>query len=119
MSACRMLRAVALVAMTACGGARAAPALDYADARHLLNRTGFGAMDAEITAIVGMSREAAARKLLDGMRTTATTAAPAWTGDRGSLRFPGPGASDADRKAFRETQRRNAAELRAWWVGEM
>jgi hypothetical protein len=48
----------ALVSLAApAADAAIAGALGYDDARHLLNRTGFGATQAEIEHYVGMSRE--------------------------------------------------------------
>jgi len=101
--------------------ALAAPLLSYDDARHLLNRTGFGATEAEIQGFVGMTREEAARKLLADTRTVAVTSAPAWTHDPGPLRYPrrGENASDMERKQFQQEQIREGLELRGWWVEEM
>jgi uncharacterized protein (DUF1800 family) len=95
--------------------------LDYADARHLLNRTGFGATDTEIRHMVGMTREEAARTLLAGTRTSAVTAPPAWTNDSGPLRYPrrGENASAAEKKQFLQEQLREGLELRSWWLNEM
>src|SRR5438309_6592790 len=90
--------------------------LDYDDARHLLNRTGFGASDAEIRRMVGMTREEAARSLLAGTRATAVTTPPAWTNDAGPLRYPrGENASDMEKKQFQQEQIRDGLELRGWW----
>jgi uncharacterized protein (DUF1800 family) len=104
-------------------GAAASPndALSYDDARHLLNRAGFGATEAEIQRAVGLTREQAARRLIDGVRTTPFTAPPAWTADTGTLRYPrrGTAASDEERKMFQQQQIREGLELRGWWVGEM
>jgi uncharacterized protein (DUF1800 family) len=101
--------------------ASSADVLTYDDARHLLNRAEFGATEGEIQRTVGMTREQAARKLLDGARTTPVTAPPAWTAQSGPLRYPrrGPDASDAERKMFQQEQIRDGLELRGWWVGEM
>src|SRR2546425_12241081 len=95
--------------------------LDYDDARHLLNRTGFGATDAEIRRMVGMTREEAARTLLAAARTSAVTAAPVWTNDAGTLRYPrrGEGASEMEKKQFQQEQIRDGLELRGWWLDEM
>ena len=95
--------------------------LSYDDARHLLNRTGLGATSSEIERYVGMSREQAARKLLDGARTTALTPPPAWTAEVGPLRYPRPGdnASQMERKLFQQEQVREGLELRGWWLSEM
>ena len=98
-----------------------AGALDYNDARLLLNRTGFGATQAEIEHYVGMSREQAARALLATSRTAALTSpAPAMVAT-GPLSYPrrGAGASEDELKTFRRQQTREGLELRGWWVGEM
>ncbi|MDQ6917255.1 MAG: DUF1800 domain-containing protein [Pseudomonadota bacterium] len=94
--------------------------LDYDDARHLLNRAGFGATQAEIERTVGMTRDQAARSLVDGARTNPVNPPPAWTAETESLRYPRPGeASDAEKKMFQQEQIRRGLELRGWWVGEM
>src|SRR5258706_2985608 len=101
--------------------ALAAAPLSYDDARHLLNRTGFGATDAEIRRFVGATREDAARTLLSETRTAAITPPPAWTRDPGPLRYPrrGENASEVERKQFQREQIRDGLELRGWWVEEM
>jgi len=101
--------------------ARASAPLSYDDARHLLNRTGFGATDADIRSYVGMTHEDAARRLLDGTPTRANTPPPDWTSASGPLRYPqgGEKASAEERKAFQQEQLRKGLELRGWWVEEM
>ena len=98
-----------------------AGALDYDDARLLLNRTGFGATQAEIERYVGMSREQAARTLLATSRTTALTLPPPAMVATGPLSYPrrGAGASEDEIKTFRRQQAREGLELRAWWIGEI
>jgi len=116
-----LLALAALVVAIAVPTATFAAALSYDDARHLLNRTGFGATEAEIQGFVGMTREEAARKLLADTRTVAVTSAPAWTHDPVPLRYPrrGENASDMERKQFQQEQIREGLELRGWWVEEM
>ncbi len=101
--------------------ASSADVLNYDDARHLLNRAGFGATQTEIQRTVGMTREQAARSLLDSARTTPVTPPPAWTVETGPLRYPrrGADASDVEKKMFQQEQIRDGLELRGWWVGEM
>jgi len=98
-----------------------AATLTYDDARHLLNRTGFGATDAEIRRFTGLSREDAARTLLADTRTTAVTPAPAWTNQIGPLRYPrgGENATEAEKKQFQQEQIRDGLDLRGWWLEEM
>jgi len=99
---------------------RASAPLSYEDARHLLNRTGFGATDAEIRSMVGMTREEAARSLLAATRTAAVSAPPEWTAETGPLRYPrGENASEMEKKQFQQEQIRKGLELRGWWLGEM
>ncbi len=94
--------------------------LSFDDARHLLNRAGFGASASEIERYVGMTRDQAARKLLDAARTTAVTPAPAWTTSAEALSYPrGPDASEMERKSFQQEQIREGLELRGWWITEM
>ena len=101
--------------------ASVAGALDYDDARHLLNRTGFGATQAEIERYVGLSREQAAKALLAAARTAALTPPPPEVVAAGPLRYPrrGADASDEELRMFRQQQIREGLELRGWWVGEM
>jgi uncharacterized protein (DUF1800 family) len=115
------LAALAVVVAASPAATLAAPPLSYDDARHLLNRTGFGATEAEIRRFVGVTREEAARTLLANTRTAAVTSAPAWTRDTGPLRYPrrGADASEAERKQFQREQIREGLELRGWWVEEM
>ena len=98
-----------------------AGALDYDGARLLLNRTGFGATQAEIEHYVGMSREQAAKALLATSRTAAVTSPPPAMIATGPLQYPrrGAGASDEEIKMFRQQQVREGLDLRGWWVGEM
>src|SRR6266702_46623 len=114
------LATLAVVVATSPTATLAAPSLSYDDARHLLNRTGFGATEAEIRSLVGVTREEAARSLLANARSAATTAPPGWTRDPGPLRYPrGENASEMEKKQFQQEQVRKGLELRGWWVEEM
>ena len=109
------------LAFVPAAAASTANTLSYDDARHLLNRAGFGATEGEIRRSVGMTRERAVRNLLDGARTSPINPPPAWTAETGALRYPrrGENASEAERKMFQQEQVREGLELRGWWVGEM
>ena len=95
--------------------------LTYDDARHLFNRAGFGATESEIQRSIGMTREQAARNLLDNARTSPVTPPPAWTAETGALRYPrrGEEVTDVEKKMFQQEQIREGLELRGWWVSEM
>lgn len=100
---------------------QASAPLSYDDARHLLNRTGFGATDAEIRRFTGMTRESAALRLLAETHQTTDTPPPPWTSAAGPLRYPhgGANAPEMARKQFQQEQIREGLQLRGWWVNEM
>src|SRR5262245_57566597 len=110
-----------LFLIAAFGGASLAhgAVLDYDDARHLLNRTGFAASPSEIAAFTGLTREQAADRLLSAAGRPPVTTPPAWT----SQPFDSPrrfrAMSAEERKlAVREIFQK-AFELQSWWFGEM
>ena len=104
---------------------RAAQAMGFDDARHLLSRTSFGATPAEIEALASLDHATAVDRLLGRTHPQALTAAPAWVNE-------GPAElrrrqQDADRarkldgvqpQPARPVQEQ-ARELRTWWVDEM
>jgi len=103
-----------LAAVTAPGRA---PALDAAEARHLLARSGFGATPAEIEALAPLTREEAVAAILARAGSTAVTPPPPWDAD---WLPPKPdGMSEAERLALRDTRREQGRELKAWWLTEM
>jgi len=104
--------------LTGLSPAHGAPALDYGDARHLLNRTGFGATESEIRGFVGLSREQAADRLLRGVRAVSSTAPPASLGEFVSARRV-KNLDQAARKEFLRRQFMVSVELRNWWLQEM
>jgi uncharacterized protein (DUF1800 family) len=93
--------------------------IGYEGARHLLNRVGFGATDAEIRAFAPLERAAAVERILAGARREAFVAPPAFVDDAFTpfYRF-----AQLDPDARRREQRRRLDEafaLREWWVREM
>ncbi|MEZ5613853.1 MAG: DUF1800 domain-containing protein [Rhodocyclaceae bacterium] len=95
-----------------------AVALDTADARHLLNRAGFGATPGEIAEFSRMSRAEAVDRLLAGAVTEARTPLPAGVDDYlrpARLRELG----EDERKALLRRQFEIGADLRGWWLEEM
>jgi uncharacterized protein (DUF1800 family) len=119
--ACIIVGAVATVAWHAAhAGPDGAGAMGYADARHLLVRTGFGPTDAEVREMASLSREQGIARLLDGVRATAVTAPPALALEARPLRAPrADTAAEAERRAFRRQQIDDGLALRAWWMQEM
>ena len=89
------LGAVALLLPALAAAQALSPTLTADDARHLLVRTGFAALPAEIAKLQGLTRAEAVRRILAGTRTEAATPAPAWTKEEPNLRPPGRMASEA------------------------
>ena len=89
------------------------------DARHLLNRTGFAASDAEIKAFAALTRADATDKLLKAAPLQATLSPPTWV-DEPPL--PPVRLRDMSQEQRQAEQRKNverAFELREWWFREM
>ena len=89
-----------------------------AEVRHLLDRAGFGAPDAEVARLARLPYPAVVDHLLAGLRTVAVTPPPAWV--RTPLRpTKGMRADPMARTAFREALRGRDLDLKRWWYGEM
>ncbi|MBL8419376.1 MAG: DUF1800 family protein, partial [Dechloromonas sp.] len=95
--------------------AGAAP-IGEAGARHLLERTGFGAPPGQIAEYSGMERQQAVERLLSSDTRGLQALPPVIAYERpGRLRM----LSDDERKAVQRELFRQGVEIRAWWVGEM
>jgi hypothetical protein len=68
---------LAVLAVFASLGAQA-QAIGYEGARHLLDRAGFGASDADVREYAALDRAQAVERLLDGARRDAATPPPAF-----------------------------------------
>jgi uncharacterized protein (DUF1800 family) len=97
---------------------QAAP-LGEDDARHLLNRTGFGATGEEVAHFARLSRTEAVDTLLQEARTTPQTPAPDWVGEAAFPRRGFQQATAEAKQAAQQQQRERGASLRAWWYDEM
>ncbi|MCC7483511.1 MAG: DUF1800 domain-containing protein [Burkholderiales bacterium] len=111
--------ALCLLAALSPAGACAGDALGFDDARHLLNRTGFAASPAEITAFARLTRAEAADRLLAKVPPEALTPPPDWSGApfESLRRFRDMSAEE--RKLARRETLRQAFELQSWWLAEM
>ena len=99
--------------------AAAAAPIGEEGARHLLNRTGFGATEAEVRELAPLERREAVDRLLAGTRTQATLAPPAFV-DEPFVPFYKYRQMSAEER--REEQRKlvqQGLELRTWWLREM
>ena len=98
--------------------AHAAP-IGYEDARHLLNRAGFGATDAEIRDYAPLERLEAVERLLAGSRREASIQPPAFVDEPFVPFYRLRQMSAEERKAAQRQTAQQGLELRAWWLREM
>ena len=111
---------------------RAASAMDFDEARHLLSRTSFGATPAEIRALEAQDYAAAVDRLLAGVRREAITPPPGWLGESPAELRRRQQAAQAERASAERKPgvdgkpleiarpvQEQGRELRNWWVEEM
>jgi uncharacterized protein (DUF1800 family) len=97
-----------------------APALDAGEARHLLQRTGFGASVAEIDALAPLTREQAVDRILASAGRPVVVPPPAWLSDpRPDWDAHHRSADEEEKRLFNRRRDAEAAELKAWWFAEM
>ncbi len=114
-----LLRSIMVALLLLGATLQAAQALEPADARHLLARTGFGATAEEAAGLAPLTRAQAVDKILDGVRTTAMTPGPAWLEDK-KPPFPALGQLNAeDRAAQQKRTNEHVQQIKAWWYDEM
>jgi uncharacterized protein (DUF1800 family) len=101
-----------------CAAAHAA-GIGYDGARHLLNRTGFGATDAEVLEFAALDRAQAVERLLAGSRREASIAPPAFVNAPFEPYYRLREMSAEERMAAQRKLVEQGFELRAWWLREM
>jgi uncharacterized protein (DUF1800 family) len=108
----------ALVLVLASIAAHCAP-IGYEGARHLLNRTGFGANDAEVRDFARLERAQAVDRLLAGARMESLVKPPAFVDAPFEPYYRLRQMSVEDRMAAQRRLAEQGLELRAWWLREM
>ncbi len=106
-----VLRMLAIMLAVGALPAAAAP-MGAGDARHLLNRAGFGARPADIAEFARMSRREAVDKLFAATPAEAGLPAPAEI----DAYVPPESLRALSAEARKETLKRSAIALRVWWV---
>jgi uncharacterized protein (DUF1800 family) len=96
-----------------------AAGIGYEGARHLLNRTGFGATDAEIAEFASLDRATAVDRILAGARREAATPPPEFVEEAFQPYYRLRGMSAEERMAAQRKLLLQSFELRAWWLREM
>lgn len=84
----------------------------------LLTRTGFTPAPRELREFAGLTREQAARRLLEGALETTRMPAPAWVNDFVPNSVVSKMTPD-ERNAYNTEQGRRRRELKTWWLSEM
>lgn len=110
---------VMALALSLSASAKPTTPLTTEDARHLLNRSGFAASEAEIQAFKGLTRAQAAEQILLTAREVAVSNPPAWTKEP---ILPASKLRDMTREEREAELRLNAErafDLREWWFREM
>lgn len=108
-------------------GGRAATAMDFDEARHLLSRIAFGATPAEIGALEGRDYAATVDRLLASIRQNALTPSPDWLNEGPAELRRRQQAAQAESKTGIDGKKldvvrpveQQGRELRNWWVEEM
>ncbi len=96
-----------------------AAGIGYEGARHLLNRTGFGATDAEIAEFAPLGREEAVDRLLAGPGHGPFVAPPEAADAPFQPFYKLRALSAEERMAAQRKLVQEAFDLRAWWLREM
>src|ERR1700687_4625589 len=109
------MRFAATVALLLVSAAAQAAGIGYDGARHLLNRTGFGATDAEIREYAPLDRVQAVNRLLAGARREAFVQPPAFVDDAFTPYYKLREMSVEERMAAQRKLVEQGFELRAWW----
>ena len=113
------MRIVAAVAFFIFASATHAAPIGYEGARHLLNRTGFGATDAEVRQYAPLERSQAVERLLAATRREASVQPPAFVDAPFEPYYRLRQMSAEERMAAQRRLAEQGFELRAWWMREM
>ena len=113
------MRIVAAIAVFALAATASAAPIGYEGARHLLNRTGFGATDAEVREYAPLERNQAVERLLAATRREASLQPPAFVDAPFEPYYRFKQMSAEERKAALRKRVEEGFELRAWWMREM
>lgn len=93
--------------------------VDLSDARHLLERSGFGADASSVTEILGLSRAEAIAVILRGYLSSEMVDLPPFAEAPVPPYWLRSDLLDPDRDGFNMDRGKELSELRVWWVRQM
>lgn len=114
----RLIGSTAL-ALCAAGAFAGPDAMDAAEARHLLARTGFGASPDAISDLIGVPYETAVAQIVDGVQTAPTLPMPTWTD---GWHYPSDlifALGQTAQELFFANRYLDFEDLSGWWLAEM
>ena len=97
----------------------AAQALPADEARHLLQRSGFGAAPGDVAKLLPLSREQAVDALLAETRAAPSVPPPAFLAAAWPRYRDFPDMTEEQRQPFIQARREELQTLKAWWYAEM
>ncbi len=93
--------------------------LTLEDARHLLNRSGFGATARELNRYIGMPRSQAIDLIVDGLSSRPASRPPAWINGPAPHHWTRNELAPTERRIFNDARDQEIQSLRLWWIREM
>jgi len=109
--------------------ARASQSMGFDEARHLLSRTAFGPIPADIQSLSGIDYATAVDRMLANPRRAAVTPAPSWVNEglksvreeqrEAVEKLRAAGTDKKQAAGIRRPIQEQGRELRNWWVEEM
>ena len=93
--------------------------LSEADARHLLQRTGFGAHPKEIVTLTGLTRGQAINMIISQFFAASARIVVPYTGDNVPPHWMLSELSQPEASAFLQAREAEAVQLEDWWLAEM
>ena len=93
--------------------------MSVVDARHLLERTGFGAHPEQIAKLIGKRRHEGVDKIVSRLRTEPWLPVPSWVREPAPAFWARGDMEEDERQRFNMARDREMGEFRNWWVHEM
>ncbi len=93
--------------------------MSLADARHLAQRTGFGATPDELLALTGLQRADAVQAMVDNLSTEPTLPMPSWVDAPAPRFWSRRSLPQEQQRQFDQQRDQEMTQLRQWWVNNL